>query len=83
MDKKQSQFTEVQTLSDNDFIPVFGQGVNEKITKENLFDQIREETQIFIYPTIEQLQSANLVADPEWPVYVQVEANGYALYKIT
>lgn len=83
MDRKQSAFTEVSGLLDSDFIPAFGAGTNKKISKANFFDQIREETQIFIYPTVEQLQAADLVADPEWPVYVRVEETGYRLYKIT
>lgn len=82
-DQKQSQFTEVQELIDSDFVPVFGQGSNKKITKVNLFDQIKDETQIFIYPTTEQLQAADLVADLTWPVYVRNAETEYRLYKIT
>jgi hypothetical protein len=82
-DQKQSQFIEVQELTDSDYVPVFGQSSNRKISKSNLFDQIKDETQIFIYPTIEQLQSADLVADLTWPVYVRVEEAEYRLYKIT
>jgi hypothetical protein len=83
MDRKQSQFTAVDSLDDSDFVPVFGSGSNSKISKANLFNQIKDETQIFIYPTIEQLQAANLIADTEWPVYVRVEETEYRLYKIT
>lgn len=83
MDRKQSQFTSVDALSESDFIPAFGQSTNKKISKPDLFKQIKDETQIFIYPTIEQLQSANLVADSDWPIYVRVEETGYRLYKIT
>jgi hypothetical protein len=83
MDKKQSQFTEIQSVDDLDFFPVFGNGTNQKISKENLFDQIKDETQIFIYPSTEMLQAADLVADPDLPVYVRNEETEYRLYKIT
>lgn len=83
MGTKQSKFTEIQTLDDTKFVPVFGAGTNEKISKENLFDQIKDETQIFIYPTTELLQAADLVADPDFPIYVRNEQTGYWLYKIT
>jgi hypothetical protein len=83
MNKKQSSFTEVHELLNSDYVPVFGSGSNKKISKPELFRQIKDETQIFVYPTIEQLQSANLVADPDWPTYVRVEEAGYRLYKIT
>lgn len=83
MDKKQSQFTEISELTSSKYVPVFGSSSNEKISKENLFSQIREEAGAFIYPTIELLQAASLVADPDWPVYVRVEETEYRLYKIT
>lgn len=83
MDRKQSQFTQVDALYSSDFIPAFGQATNKKISKADFFKQIKDETQIFIYPTIEQLQTANLVADPDWPIYVRVEETEYRLYKIT
>ncbi len=82
-DQKQSQFTEVTTVTDNDYFPVFGGQTNEKITKKNLFSQIKDETQIFIYPTVALLQGAPLIADSEWPIYARIEENGYRLYKIT
>jgi len=83
MDKKQSNFTEVNELLNSDYVPAFGAGSNKKISKPELFKQIKDETQIFIYSTVEQLQAANLIADPEWPIYVRVEERGYRLYKIT
>lgn len=83
MGTKQSNFTEITTLDDTKFVPVFGAGTNEKISKENLFDQIKDETQVFIYPTTEQLQAADLVADPDFPIYVRNEETEYRLYKIT
>lgn len=82
-DQKQSQFNEVKKLTDSDFVPVFGQNSNRKIRKTNLFGQIKDETQIFIYPTTEQLQAADLVVDETWPVYVRNEETEYRLYKIT
>lgn len=42
-DQKQSQFIEVQGVNDSDYFPIFGQSSNRKISKPNLFDQIREE----------------------------------------
>lgn len=83
MDQKQSQFTEVSELIDSDYIPIFGAGTNRKISKPNLLSQIKDETDIFIYPTIAQLQAAALVADLTWPIYVRVAETGYKLYKIT
>jgi len=83
MDRKQSQFTQTSTLLSSDYVPAFGQSTNKKISKADFFKQIKDETQIFIYPTIELLQAANLVADHDFPVYVQVEETGYDLYKIT
>lgn len=83
MDRKQSSFTQVSELEDSDFIPSFGMNTNKKISKADFFDQIKDETQIFIYPTIELLQAANLVADPDLPVYARVEETLYRLYKIT
>lgn len=82
-DQKQSQFIEINELSDSDYLPAFGMSSNKKISKPNLFKQIRDETQIFIYPTTELLQAANLFADPDWPVYVRNEETEYRLYKIT
>ena len=82
-DQKQSQFIEVQTLTDSDFVPVFGQSSNRKISKPNLFDQIKDETQIFIYPTTEQLQAADLASDETWPIYVRNAETEFRLYQIT
>ena len=82
-DQKQSQFIEVQTLTDSDYVPVFGQSSNRKISKPNLFDQIKDETQIFIYPTTEQLQAADLVADDTWPIYIRNAETEFRLYQIT
>lgn len=81
--QKQSQFTAVTSVSDTDYIPIFGSGTNEKILKTDLFTQIKDETQIFIYPTTELLQAADLVADPDFPIYVRNEETEYRLYKIT
>jgi len=83
MDRKQSQFTQTSTLLSSDYVPAFGQSTNKKISKADLFKQIKDETQIFIYQTIELLQAANLVADPDNPIYVMVEETGYEFYKIT
>ncbi len=81
--QKQSQFTAKSRVGASDYFPVFGSGTNEKVLKSDLFQQIKDETQIFIYPTIELLQAADLIADPDFPIYVRVEETGYSLYKIT
>lgn len=83
MDRKQSQFTEVSTLLDSDFVPSFGLNTNKKVSKYNFFDQIKDELLTFYYQTIEQLQSANLVADPDDPIYVMVAETNFSIYKIT
>jgi hypothetical protein len=82
-DLKQSQFTKKSTILENDYFPIFGNGTNEKILKSDVFSQIKDELNIYIYPTILQLKAANLIADPDFPVYVRVEETGYQLYKIT
>lgn len=84
MAEKKSQFTTVSTVSDNRSFNVFGQNVDEQISKPDLFNQIRDEIYSpFIYPTVELLQAADLEADEDFPTYVWVEENQCRLYKIT
>lgn len=83
MDRKQSQFTQTSALLSSDYVPAFGLSTNKKISKTDFFKQIKDESQTFIYPTIELLQASNLVADPDNPIYVMVEETGYEFYKIT
>ncbi len=84
MSEKKSQFIEVETLTDSQLIPVFGSGVDRKISKPNLFKQIKDESfSPFIYPTIAILQSADLEVDVDNPTYCRCEETEYRLYKIT
>ena len=84
MDMKQSQFIEVNEVPEDSYFPVFGNGVNRRVSKDNVFEQIKKEKiSPFIYPTTELLQSADLRADEDFPTYVRVEETGYLLYKIT
>ncbi len=84
MSEKKSQFIEVETLTDSQCIPVFGSGVDRKISIPNLFKQIRDESfSPFIYPTIAVLQSADLEVDVDNPTYCRCEETEYRLYKIT
>lgn len=84
MSEKKSQFIEVETLADSQLIPVFGSGVDRKISKPNLFKQIKDESfSPFIYPTIAILQSADLEVDVDNPTYCRCEETEYRLYKIT
>jgi hypothetical protein len=84
MAEKKSQFTTVTEVSENRYFNVFGQNTDEKILRDNLFDQIQEQIYSpFIYPTIELLQAADLEADEDFPVWVRVEETQYKLYKIT
>lgn len=84
MSEKKSQFIEVETLTDSQYVPVFGSGVDRKISKPNLFSQIKDESfSPFIYPTIAILQSADLEVDVDNPTYCRCEETEYRLYKIT
>jgi hypothetical protein len=84
MSEKKSQFIEVETLADSQYVPVFGSGVDRKISKPNLFKQIKDESfSPFIYPTIAILQSADLEVDVDNPIYCRCEETEYRLYKIT
>lgn len=84
MSKKKSEFIVVDTVSDSQYIPVFGDGADRAISKPNLFQQIKDESfSPFIYPTIELLQAADLEADEDNPTYVRCEETEYRLYKIT
>lgn len=84
MSEKKSEFIEVSTVSDSQYFGVFGNNVDRKISKTNLFAQIKNESFApFIYPSIELLQAADLEADEDNPTYVRCEETEYRLYKIT
>lgn len=84
MSEKKSEFIEVSTVSDSQYFGVFGNNVDRKISKTNLFSQIKDESFApFIYPSIELLQAADLEADEDNPTYVRCEETEYRLYKIT
>lgn len=84
MSEKKSEFIEVSTVSDSQYFGVFGNNVDRKISKLNLFAQIKDESFApFIYPSIELLQAADLESDEDNPTYVRCEETEYRLYKIT
>lgn len=81
---KLSSATTVTTVEPDRFFPIVSSDENEKISRSNLFSQIRDSVGAkFIYRTIDLLQAADLEADPDEPTYVRCEETGYALYKIT
>lgn len=81
---KQSNFTQVTSVDENDNIPLFTRSENKRITYENMRDQLADEIAVrFIYPTTAQLQQSNLEADEDEPNYVRCEETEYRLYKIT
>lgn len=81
--KKKSNFIQDKSVPDTHFFDTFGNGVNRKISKPDLFKQIRDEAQTFIYQTVDELKQANLEADPDNPIYVRVAENNFYLYRIT
>ncbi len=84
MSERQSQFIEVESIADSDYISFFGNSVNRRISAKNFFDAIRDKVFTpFIYPSVALLQAADLEADEDNPTYVRVEENQYKLYKIT
>lgn len=80
---KQSQFIAVDEIAEGFDVPLVGANVNRRISKTDLFAQIRAETSTFIYKTIADLEAANLEANEDSPVYVRCEETAYRLYKIT
>ena len=81
---KQSNFTQVTSVSESDNIPLFTASENKRITYENMRNQLTDEIAVrFIYPTTAQLQQSNLEADEDEPNYVRCEETEYRLYKIT
>lgn len=81
--KKKSAFITQDSVPDDHFVDTFGNGVNRKIPAPKFFEQIRKNQQTFIYESVEDLQGANLKANPDDPVYVRVAETGFWLYRIT
>lgn len=79
---KKSNFITDSEVPDGHFFDTFGNGVNRKISKENLFAQIKKKAQTYYYDSEDDLKAADLEADPDSPIYVRV-APAWRLYRIT
>lgn len=79
---KKSNFITDSEVPDGHFFDTFGNGVNRKISKANLFSQIKKQAQTYYYDSEDDLKAANLEADPDNPIYVRV-APAWRLYRIT
>lgn len=79
---KKSNFITDSEVPDGHFFDTFGNGVNRKISKQNLFAQIEAQAQTYYYDSEDDLKAANLEADPDNPIYVRV-APAWRLYRIT
>jgi hypothetical protein len=79
---RKSNFITDAEVPDGHFFDTFGNGVNRKISKENLFSQIQKQAQTYYYDSEDDLKAANLEADPDNPIYVRV-APSWRLYRIT
>lgn len=80
---KKSNFITDSEVPNGHYFDTFGNGVNRKISKENLFSQIQEESlQTYYYDSEDDLKAADLEADPDNPIYVRV-APAWRLYRIT
>lgn len=79
---RKSNFTTDSEVPDDHFFDTFGNGVNRKISKENLFKQIKKQAQTYYYDSEDDLKAAKLEADPDSPIYVRV-APSWRLYRIT
>lgn len=79
---KKSNFITDSEVPDGHFFDTFGNGVNRKISKSNLFSQIKKEAQTYYYDSEDDLKAADLEADVDNPIYVRV-APAWRLYRIT
>lgn len=80
---KKSTFIQDKSVPNDHFFDTFGKGVNRKISKPDLFNQIRANAQTYIYQTQAEVEKLNLQANPDNPVYFRVAENDFKLYEIT